>query len=577
MSDRRNVLRDTIVLVHDRPRGIAIASMLVVQSLLDFISFASFLPLLLMIASPPSEGNLAANWLSRIGIASTDRTTVIAVFTMIILVFFIVKALFARAATRMKAGFAYRVARNVASKMIDQYLHMPLQKFSNVDFSKEMNRVVNLPIFLANNILIPLGTLLSESVVALLLLAGIALYNPNVFVFMLIPIAPLALLLWFQRKHARTVSHETRDAYPALTKFAMQVIEGLADIRIFGKESFFSERFRRAHQELGRVFAKSHSIQIGTSRFTELIAAACVCCLIWFSLYFTNAGNTLVLVGLYAGASFRIIPSVNRMLAAVTQIQSNKYVVEELTIPGFRESDNDLLPEPIAFQQQFSLQNISFNYNGRDIVHGATLVVRKGERVALLGPSGSGKSTLLYLVVRLLREQSGAFEVDGKVVDGRAWMQQVSFVSQQPMIVDASLIENVAFGLPSDKIDKNRVAYFCRLLGLTPWIETLPQKYDTRIGERGAQISAGQRQRIALARSFYADRPVFVLDEVTSNLDAATESLVMNHLAELSREGKTIVMATHKEGLVKFFDRACYVTNGSVIDANSYTTVHDVR
>ncbi|NJM24416.1 MAG: ABC transporter ATP-binding protein [Bacteroidia bacterium] len=230
-----------------------------------------------------------------------------------------------------KATFAYNVAHQVASGMADRYMHMPMQAHSNTDFSKELNRVVNLPIFLANNIIIPLGTILSEAVVTIMLLIGVAVYNTEVFLFMLIPFAPLALLLWRQRRHARVVSQQSRDAYPALTKFALQIIEGIGDIRVFGKESFFKKRFSSVHHQLGRVFAKSHSIQVGTSRFTELIATTCVCCLIWFSLYFTNASDTLVLLGLYAGASFRIIPSINRILAAVTQIQSNRYVVDELS------------------------------------------------------------------------------------------------------------------------------------------------------------------------------------------------------------------------------------------------------
>ncbi|NJM24415.1 MAG: ATP-binding cassette domain-containing protein [Bacteroidia bacterium] len=221
------------------------------------------------------------------------------------------------------------------------------------------------------------------------------------------------------------------------------------------------------------------------------------------------------------------------------------------------------------------MRQASFGYDDRDILRGASLTVRKGERVAVLGPSGSGKSTLLYIVVRLLRERHGAFEVDDRRVDDRAWMQQVSFVSQQPLVLDASLVENVAFGVEAEKIDFEKIKYLCELLGLASWIETLPQKHDTRIGERGAQISAGQRQRIALARALYSDRHVCVLDEATSNLDQTTELMVMRHLAELSRAGKTILMATHKESLVGFFDTTYYVEHGQVVKAKSTSTVHD--
>lgn len=359
-----------------------------------------------------------------------------------------------------------------------------------------------------------------------------------------------------------------RNAYSSLFSIALKMVEGLPDIRAFGNESFFKEKFEEASRSITGTFAKDHSSQASISRYTEVIAAWCICLMIIFTLL-TSSGKMeiLLLLGVYAGASFRVIPSVNRILSSLQQMKVHESNVNEfcriLSDPDRPES-----VESIVFKENITLKNISFAYPGRAMtLNKLNLIVNKGEKIAITGKSGVGKTSILLIMIQFLQEQNGEILVDNNLITERnlrAWRRLIGYVPQNPYILDGSIAENVAFGIRCDLIDQDRVQQLIREIDLEKWVHGLPEGIHTRIGEKGAKISGGQRQRIAIARALYPGAQLLLLDEVTNQLDAITEEEVVNRLLTLNDPEQTIVMITHHPDLLKRFDKVYELNDGQL-------------
>ena len=220
------------------------------------------------------------------------------------------------------------------------------------------------------------------------------------------------------------------------------------------------------------------------------------------------------------------------------------------------------------------LDNISFNYPDKEekALNELTLEIPVNQVIGLVGASGSGKSTAIDILLGLIEPQRGSLVVDGEEIKGqkkRAWQNNVGFVPQAIFLADSSIRENIAFGIPREEIDEDRVARAAKMAHLDELLERLPEGSDTRVGERGIQLSGGQRQRIGIARALYDDAEVLVLDEATSALDGITEKLVMDAIHDFSGK-KTIIMIAHRLATVKKCDCIYLLDNGKAIGKGKY-------
>ena len=200
-----------------------------------------------------------------------------------------------------------------------------------------------------------------------------------------------------------------------------------------------------------------------------------------------------------------------------------------------------------------------------------SLSIAPGERVALVGPSGAGKSTVLSLLLRFYDPQAGAIRADGvdiRALDPRALRGAIAVVPQDPVIFAASVLENVCYGRPgASRADAERA---CGQAFALEFIDRLPQKMDTQLGERGVTLSGGQRQRLSIARALLADRPILLLDEATSSLDAASERMVQQALEALER-GRTTLVIAHRFATVQHADRIIVLDRGCIVAQGTHT------
>lgn len=283
---------------------------------------------------------------------------------------------------------------------------------------------------------------------------------------------------------------------------------------------------------------------------------------------------------LFLAASLRMLPSLNRTLVAeskaraalpsLEQIESDLDVVEA----GAAATPDDVEPlDPARRVGLVEVVGASVRFHERDeaALRDVNLVVKTGERVVLVGRSGSGKTTALHLILGLLDAERGQVLVDGAALADRrrSWQRRLAYVPQDVVVMDVSLAENIAFGIPADEIDRDRVREVLGRVKLTAVVDALPDGIDSLVGESGSRISGGERQRLGLARALYA-RPEFLfLDEATSALDAETEAHVLDILDGLG-DGTTVVAVAHREQAIRRFGRVVLFDHGRLAADGSF-------
>jgi len=545
-----------------------VVALVVVNAILDFFSIAAFLPLLFFVVKPESISGqpIVQKLFSQIGFNTSGQFIIS--FAIVLLIVVIVKNLITRWIAGKKASFAFGISGELSSRAIVRYLEMSYLNFSQADFSLELNRIVNYPFAFANNVVLPLTALVSEVFVSALILIGISLYDWRIIIVLTPLFIVIGLLYQLRRAKLSNISKSLKEKYPLLMKYALQVIEGFSEIKSTQKENYFHKRVQTVGVEISKVFAKDQLIQSGTFRLTEVIVTVLICALIVYSVSFQqNYHETLMLLGIYAGAAFRITPSINRILHSTQQIRLHEHLLEELgPLKEHKPNEFGVSPGHLDFNDIIELKNLSFGYSrDKTILKDISISLRKGEKVAFTGESGGGKTTLLLILLRFLKETSGEILVDGnQIKDDHAWRNLLGYVPQAPYIVDGSIAENIAFGIPTEQVDRKKIDQLLKELGLTEMISHLPNGIDSQVGERGVKLSGGQRQRLAIARVLYAGAEILLLDEITNQVHSFMEKEILNILDKISQEKKTIIMVTHHISNAEFFDTIYAFENGVV-------------
>jgi len=278
---------------------------------------------------------------------------------------------------------------------------------------------------------------------------------------------------------------------------------------------------------------------------------------------------------MFAAVAFRLMPSMNRILASIHSLRYGLPAVNTLyhefkTAVPTKDTENNT---GIRLKKTLSLRNLSYTYDEAKTpaVNNISININNGDSIGFIGTSGSGKSTLLDMVLGLLTPDTGNIFIDDVDIKQnlRNWQSQIGYVAQSIFLTDDTLRRNVAFGIAEDKIDNNAVWSAIVAAQLEQFIEDLPDKLETMVGERGVRLSGGQRQRIGIARALYHDPTVLILDEATSALDMKTEEEVMRSISALQGT-KTILIVAHRLTTLKNCTQIVELEHGRIKKMGSY-------
>ena len=364
-----------------------------------------------------------------------------------------------------------------------------------------------------------------------------------------------------------------------LARHMYQGLGGVKDVKLLGRESNFLAQFQLHSNLEARVAGSQAILQQLPRLWLELLAVAGLALLVLSMLgQGVSTDRIMPTVALFSAAAFRLMPSVNRMLAGVQTMRfslpSVNLIYEEVKLieaePCMTQVKSAVASP--AFKTDIHLSNISYSYPNapRPALNSVSITLQKGESVGFIGASGSGKSTLVDVVLGLLPPSHGQVIVDGQNIQGilRAWQNQIGYVPQSIYLTDDTLRHNVAFGLPDEQIDDAAIQRAIKDAQLEEFIDSLPDGLETIVGERGVRLSGGQRQRIGIARALYHNPSVLVLDEATSALDTATEQGVMQAVMAL-QGSKTILIVAHRLSTVEHCDRLYRLEQGRLVAEGS--------
>ncbi len=379
------------------------------------------------------------------------------------------------------------------------------------------------------------------------------------------------LLSWGQRR---------QDYDSQINKHLIQGLSAVKDVKIFGKENYFLTKFNIPNFLKAKIFTNQVTLQQIPRLYLELLSVMGLAGLVVIKIFQHKPLDLLLpTLGVFVAASFRMLPSVNRIMSSIQGIKFAKPVVDVLyhefhIIRNTEEIIEATETIKLNFTNEINISEVSFKYEAasKEALSNITLKIKHGESIGLFGPSGSGKSTLVDIILGLLSSDKGQITVDGINIKDclRQWQNQIGYVPQTIYLIDDSILHNIAFGISDDQIDLKAVEKAIKAAQLNEFIQALPEGLNTFVGERGVRLSGGQRQRIGIARALYHDPSVLVLDEATSALDYVTEKSVMDAVTAFQGH-KTLIIVAHRLSTLENCDRLYQLETGQIVN-NNYKT-----
>jgi len=495
-----------------------------------------------------------------------------------LLVVFVIKTAFQVWSLWVQRGYSNSVTTRVGKRLFAIYLGQPYPYHLERNSATLIRNSQNVS-SLMSGIIDPVLNITSDALVTTGIFALLIFLEPKGTIS---TVVVFGLSAWLFRRFTNQRIRRWGEAQnffkERIIRNLQQGFGGVKDVKVLGREDFFVDQYSE-HLAGNATVLRRFSIAQALPRFgLEILTIAGLGVLV---VTMVGSGreldSILPVLGLFGAAAFRLLPAVNRLVGSLQLITLNRPLVEDLYRDlALPTKLNESLSRIDNFTETIDLDEISFSYKNapKPALHGVSLTVRRGEAVGLVGPSGSGKSTLVDVLLGLLAPQSGGVRVDGKDIqdDLRAWQNQIGYVPQSIFLIDDSLRNNVAFGIPKSKIDEQAVRDAIRSAQLEEFVATLPNGLDTVVGERGVRLSGGQRQRIGIARALYHNPSVLVLDEATSSLDTETEHGVMQAVQALQGD-KTVIIVAHRLSTVEYCDRLYRLEDSRIVDEGSFEEV----
>ena len=453
-----------------------------------------------------------------------------------------------------------------ADLSINIYRHTLYQDYS-VHVSRNSSEVINGIITktqtVSKGVFGPILNLISTSVTIIGIIAVLLLINVTVTLTAFIGFGSLYLIvMYLTRRNLRENSQHIAEKSDLMVKSLQEGLEGIREVLINNNQQFYTELYRSSDLQMRRATWRNEMIYSSPRFGMEGVGISLVAIFAYSAtLNLGGIDQFLPILGAFVLGAQKLLPAIQKAYASYSRVKGSKYsLLDVLTLldQPLPISANAQSTALFPFKDSIELSNLSFRYSDESpwILKEVNLKIPKGSVVGIVGTTGCGKSTLLDLIMGLLSPSTGEVKVDNislKDDNKRSWQAHISNVPQHIYLSDGTIEENIAFGLPSDEIDNDRVLEAAKKAQISTLIENWEKGYKTLVGERGTRLSGGQRQRVGLARAFYKQTDVLILDEATSALDDETELAVMDSIEGFDEE-LTVVIIAHRITTLKSCD-----------------------
>jgi HlyD family secretion protein len=570
----------SVLTPRQRRRLLAAQALSIMMAFSTVAGIASIAPFFAVLGNPGliDEAGLL-HWLYQFGFSSTRG------FTEALGIAFLGLVLLANAINIWGSVVLIRIALSIGtdlqSILFAEYLHRPYAFHARTHSAVIFNNVIHETTRATNYLLQNAFSLITNLITALFIIASVTLLNRRIAAAMILALAGGYVIIYLLVRNRLTRAGEAESRFfTEQTKIVGESLGAIKEILVRRTQGLFQDRFERSARVLAQASARTQLIAQSPRYVMECVA---VVGLVGAALLADQDDSgirpwlgQLTFLGF---AAYRLLPALQQAFMSIVKIRADRagfcLIAPDLRLarsarreapqvnPRWRDSP----------RSEIQLREVSFRYGPGEppAIDGVSLRIPAGAVVGFVGANGSGKTTLVDLIAGLLEPERGRIEIDGLALDAAnraAWQSRIAYVPQSVYLLDTSIAQNVALGVPAAEVDHERLVAAARCAQLEEFVASLPGGYEHRVGERGMRLSGGQRQRIGIARALYSDASVLIFDEATNALDGLTEQELMSTMAKL-RGFHTVILIAHRMstvrdcGLIYEFDRGKVSASGT--------------
>ncbi len=530
-----------------------------------------------------SHGLITNDFINNIG----EKNFVLISSIFIILVFF-VKNVFLAFLHYFKSKFILSLKIKLTARLFDGYLYAPYLFHVNRNSSvliRNLNDVILNSLRSVESFLNLLLELLVFVVMIFLLLKVDFKTTISIFIILV----TFSVLFYSKvKKRLKKWGTEIQMLHAKELQTLNQNLGSIKEIKILRREDYQSSNFKKIVSKIGFMSFYQGIMQSIPRLALEIIAIFFIVGICFFYLQKgMNFEEIIPLISLFGIAAVRMIPSLNVITLSLNSIKFQspaiKTLIQELKIVdnfiknNIQKNSKNIKEKYLSNKKSLFLKDIDFSYDSKKILNNISMQINFGQTIGIIGPSGSGKTTLLNIILGLIQPKKGDIKIDGSNLNDHLdeWRQTIGYVPQDTYLLDASIKNNIAFGVDDNEVCKKKLEKAINFSQNKEFIESLPAKIETFVGDRGVRISGGQKQRIGIARALYNDPDVLVLDEATSNLDIENENKIIQEISN-NKKSMTVIIISHRKNTVKNCDNIFLMQAGKIKELGNFEKIRNI-
>lgn len=551
--------------------------MIVISGLLETLGVSMILPIVTAIVQPNAftENQIVVVLNRFLHCKDINQFMLIMIFAMILI--YILKNVYMCFLYYVQNTFISNSQYRISRDLLQIYLNKPYEFYLNANTS-DILRTVYSDTTGVFSLLLMCMQLITELVVGVFICISLMMVDAQMTILIAVLLGGTTLLInGILKPRMQRIGAESREKQSLMYGNIIQVVTGMKDVKIFTKESFFLEGYKKHGK---RFYNLSRDYEVLSSIPRLMIEAISIAGVLGYLAVMILTGHDvtdmLPQLSAFAVAASRLMPCANRAsnyLARIAYYKPNlDFVYENVDMPQRSGSDSDIVirreEKELTFRDKVEVKELSFKYPNTEnyIVENANMEIPIGKSIGIVGPSGAGKTTVVDIVLGLLKPQKGEVLCDGQDVFANytGWLHNIGYIPQTINLINDSIRANVAFGIEEEEISEKRVWEVLDEAQMKEFVQGLPEGLDTNIGERGVRLSGGQRQRIGIARALYHNPELLILDEATSALDNDTEAAIMEAIDNFHGK-KTMLIIAHRLKTIENCDMIYKVDKGTIV------------